>query len=267
MSWEDQNKPRHQKIQILKFVAEQGIVSIEDINRHFYPDRDNSKAIRVTLYDMGVGHLRYYSPEVKNGVWYIKDIKHYQHLDFYDANFSYFKVQKPLVHLIPHYLELNHIRTVIEQDSAMVIQQWLSEPVLRALPPSLRQYYCSAKIPDAIFYKKNDDDSLKKFFLEYERSLKSPERYVDIFRSYGKREDVQDQNVIYICASGIAKKLIAIEKSQARIGMLDASGYYFKFLDLENFYRTYREKKAERQAKQEQAVLLPEAKVEVMQTV
>ena len=73
-----------QKIRILKFIAEQGIVRIEDINRHFNPDRDNSRAIRVTLYDMGVGHLRYYSSDVKNGVWYIKDVKHYQFLDFYE---------------------------------------------------------------------------------------------------------------------------------------------------------------------------------------
>ena len=174
MYWELNKKPLHYKYQILKFIAEQGIVSIEDINRHFNPDRDNTRAIRVTLYDMGVGHLRYYSSDVKNGVWYIKDIKHYQFLDYYDANFSYFRVQKPLVHLIPHYLELNHIRTVIEQDSGLDIQYWLSEPILRSMPPSLRQYYCSTKIPDTIFYTKNDDGSIKKFFLEYERNLKSP---------------------------------------------------------------------------------------------
>jgi len=266
MSWEDK-KPLPYKIQILKFIAEQGTVSIEDINRHFYPDRDNSRAIRVTLYDMGVGHLRYYSSDVKNGVWYIKDPKHFQYLDFYNPEFSYFKVKKPLVHLIPHYLEMNHIRTVIEQDPGLIIEQWLSETWLRSLPVNLRQYYCSAKIPDAIFWTKRQDGGYKKFFLEYERNLKSPERYVEIFRAYGKRQDVKDRNVIYFCASGIAKKLEAIEGRQARIGMLDGSGYYFQFIDLENFYRSHREKRAEKKEKEEQAIVKPEAKVEEMQTV
>jgi hypothetical protein len=267
MYWEQDQKPMPYKTQILKFIAEQGIVSIEDINRYFHPERDNSRAIRVTLYDMGVGHLRCYSPDVKNGVWYIKDQKHYQYLDFYDADFSYFRVKKPLVHLIPHYLEMNCIRTVIEQDSGLVIERWHSETYLRALPADLRKYLCSAKIPDAIFYAKNKDGSLSKYFLEYERSLKSPQRYVEIFRTYGKREDVHDQNVIYLCEPGIASRLKAIEKNKSGIGYLDSSGFNFKFIDLQQFYKTQEEKRAKRKAQIEQAMVEAKAMVTPVPTV
>ena len=267
MYGEEHKKPLPFKIQMLKFIAQQGIVSIEDINRHFYPDRDNSRAIRVTLYDMGVGHLRYYSPDVKNGVWYIKDLKHYQYLSFWDPEFSYFKVQKPLVHLSPHYLEINHLRTVIEQDAGLVIKQWLSETWLRSLPPDLRRYYCSAKIPDAIFYKTNKDGSEKKYFLEYERSLKNSERYVEIFRSYSKREDVTDGSVLYICHTPhLRNKLIGVMKRESRVGVLDCDSDYFQFLSLEGFYQWGAEEKAKKKDLDSKPEVKSEAQAEVTQT-
>ena len=245
---EEQKRLIPQKIQILKFVAEQGIVSIEDINRYFYPDRDNSKAIRVTLYDMEVSHLRYYSPAIKNGVWYIGKQDVYDFLGTYFEEFFYMRVRSPLVHLIPHYLELNRIRTVIERDSAMVIDKWLKESFLRALPVYVREEYCSFKIPDAIFWRKKKDGTRQKFFLEYERSLKNTNRYVEIFNAYIKCEDVTDKNVLYICHSTkIKNNLVAIAERQAQIGMLDGDCRDFQFLSLEGFYKWGEEEKIKKE--------------------
>jgi len=41
-----------QKIRILKFIAEQGIVTIDDINLGLFP-KDKSASIRVILHQMG----------------------------------------------------------------------------------------------------------------------------------------------------------------------------------------------------------------------
>ena len=267
MYWAEQRKPHPLKIQMLRFIAEQGIVSLEDINRHFYPDRNNSKAIRVTLYDMGVSHLRYYSPEVKNGVWYIGKQDLYNYLGTWYEDFFYMRTRTPLVHLIPHYLELNHIRTVLERDSGFNIDKWLSDSLLRFMPVYVREEYCSAKIPDAIFFRTRKDGSQKKFFLEYERSLKNTERYKEIFKTYIECEDITEKSVLYICHTPrIRSKLEAIHEHQTRYSYGESD--YFQFLNLEAFYEWGAEEKAKKKAKlEEQAVVKPEAKVEEVQKV
>jgi len=266
MYWQEQKRPYPLKIQILGFIAQQGIVSLEDINRHFYPDRDNTKAIRVTLYDMGVSHLRYYSPGIKNGVWYIGKQDLYNYLGTWYEEIFYMRVREPLVHLIPHYLELNRIRTAFERDSDWDVDQWLSESLLRAMPVYVREEYCSFKIPDAIFWHKRLDGTRKKFFLEFERSFKNTKRYVEIFRSYSKREDVQDGNVIYICHTPqIRNKLISTMKKESRSGILDCTSDYFQFLSLEKFYQWCAEAKTKRKSFNSKPEVKPVAKVEEMQ--
>ena len=234
--WES-TKPIPHKFQILGFIAQQGVVTIEDINRHFYPDRDNSKAIRVTLYEMGVAHLRYYSPNVKTGVWYIDKQQLYDLVGIWFPELCYFKVRSLLVHLIPHSLELNRIRTVLEHYSGFTIIQWYSESFIRSLPDcDLRDDYSVPKVPDAIFWHKREDGTERKFFLEYERTLKSTERYVEIFRGYTKREDVQKGSIIYICQTPeIRKKLIYIAERKAPGG----GDHYFQFVSTQRLYEKY----------------------------
>ena len=57
-----------QKIRILKFIAEQGIVTVDDINRGLFKN-DKSSSIRVTLHKLDIGHAKF--GHIKHGVWYI----------------------------------------------------------------------------------------------------------------------------------------------------------------------------------------------------
>ena len=109
------------KFQILGFIAQQGVVSIEDLNRHFYPERDNSKALRVILYDMGLAHLRYSA--TKNGVWFIDKPKLYELVSIWFPKLPLFKVRPPSLHLIAHYLELNRIRTTFEHSNLITVDE------------------------------------------------------------------------------------------------------------------------------------------------
>ena len=69
-----------QKIQILKFVAEQRLVSAQDINRYFFSE-DKTDVIISTLYQLGVSRMWY--GNIKGGVWQISDPKLYQLLKTY----------------------------------------------------------------------------------------------------------------------------------------------------------------------------------------
>ncbi len=241
--WES-TKPIPYKFQILGFIAEQGVVTIEDINRHFYPDRDNSKAIRVTLYEMGVAHLRYYSPNVKNGVWYIDKQDLYDLVGIWFPELCYFKVRSPVVHLIPHSLELNRIRTVLEQYSGMNIVRWNSENFIRSLPDSdWRDDLSTPKIPDALFWHKCQDKTERKFFLEYERTLKSIDRYREIFDAYGERQDVENESVIYICHTKEMRKKLSYIAERRRVDD------HFQFVSLERLYEKYPIKKTVKEEK------------------
>ncbi len=264
--WEQTKIPL--KFQILGFIAEQGVVSIEDINRHFYPDRDNSKALRVIFYDMGLAHLRY--SETKNGVWFIDKPKLYDLVSMWFPRLPLFKVRPPSLHLIAHYLELNRIRTTFERSDEITIDEWWSEHYIRALHPLIRSHYSDPKIPDAIFWRRRKDGTRQQLFLEYERTLKSRERYKEIFRAYSRREDVKDQNVIYLCRdAALARKIINIEWRLARIGLLDIDGRNFKFIVLENFYNAYSKKvfKGEEQAAEDASRMATTKGVEHGETV
>ena len=78
-----------------------------------------------------------------------------------------------------------------------------------------------------------------------------------------------DGNVLYICdTQQIRNKLISIMKKESRAGILDCNSDYFQFLSLEKFYQWGAEEKAKKKIKQEeQAVVKPVTKVEVVQTV
>ena len=245
-----------QKIQILKFIGEQGVVTLSDVAAHLScPDKISY--IRVTLYKLGIIHIKY--RQIPNGVWFIDNSKLCDLLNscYPDPESPCFEL-RPVVWLeIPHSLELNRIRTTFEQTDVITIDQWWSENYIRALPAALKEGLGTFKIPDAIFWRKKTDGSRQKYFLEYERTLKNTDRYEEIFCSYAKREDVKDRNVIYICATAYIKdRLQRVEEYLIKIERLPQAGL-FQFITLEGFYETHANhylKKGEVRHEQDQTV-------------
>ena len=229
-----------QKVRILKYVAEQGVVTIGDINASLF-ESDRTSTIRVTLHQMGVAHVKF--GRIQYGVWYIEDPKLLGLLRTYCPDIPDFQVRPLLLYLVPHSLEINQIRTTLENSPQANIIRWWSEAHIRALPLSMRADMNNSKIPDAIFWRRRSDGGEQKYFLEYERSLKNKERYEDIFRFYAGRDDVGNRNVIYICESEFIKsELEDVEAKLARTGKLDSSGRCFQFITREGFYKTYSNK-------------------------
>lgn len=225
------------KIRILKFIAEQGVVTVDDINRGFFED-DKSSAVRVALHKLKIGHAKF--GNIKHGVWYIDRQELFDLLITYFPNLPSFEVKPLLLYLIPHNLEINRIRIALEKNSHIAIDQWWSERFIRALPSPLGEGIANSKIPDAIFWRRRTDGTKQKFFLEYERTLKNKDRYEEIFRSYVRRHDVENKNVIYICENDfIREELTQVEVKLAKAGKLGGTGLYFQFVTLENFYKAY----------------------------
>lgn len=223
-----------QRIHILKFIGEQGIVTIPDVDRHLFQSQ-KSAYVRVTMHELGIAHMKY--REVPNGIWYINDPKLYELLKSYFPALPAFDVRPVVLHHVDHSLELNRIRTALTKTDLVIIDEWWSENHIKALPNS---DFASGKIPDAIFWRRRQDGSHQKLFLELERTLKNKDRYEDIFRGYAMREDVRDGNVIYLCGTPIIKEeLLAIEKKLVAAGKLEGTGLSFQFVTLESFYKTY----------------------------
>ncbi|MCA9408604.1 MAG: hypothetical protein H6755_05970 [Candidatus Omnitrophica bacterium] len=228
--------PNH--IQILRYVAEQGIVTVADVMSKFARTGEGN-AVRVSMNYTGISHHRY--GKYKYGVWFVEDGDLFELLRSYYPKLPRFKVKgKNLLVKVEHSLGLNHIRNILEQSDRIKIVHWWSEEVIRAL--SFRDRGCidSYKVPDAVFWRERKDGSLQKFYLEYERSLKTPIRYTRIFQYYAKREDVKDKNVIYICESDqIRDRLIKVEHQLVKGGRLKGVGLYFNFITLDEFNQAY----------------------------
>lgn len=224
------------KIHILKFVWEQGIVSVDDVTRHLFQS-DKFQAVRVALHKLGLAHKKY--PGIQHGVWFIDNPALCETLNSYFPDLPSIEVRHIPVIQYLHFLEINRIRTVIEKSSKIVIDEWWAENYIRALDPSSNRSMHPI-IPDAIFWRKRKDGTRQQFFLEYERTLKNKDRYEDIFCSYAKRDGVHNRNVIYICQTpNIRKELLSVEARLAQRGKLEGVGLYFQFITLESFYKTY----------------------------
>ncbi len=226
-----------QKIQILKFIGEQGIASIADL-ASFLSQPSKSESIRRTLYKLGVAQIK--QPGIKHGIWYINKPELYKLLKCYYPNLPLYEIKPVPAPQYQHYLEINRIRTVIQKSSQITIDEWWSEHYIRAITPVWRNKAGNSIIPDAIFWRKRPDGTRQQFFLEFERSLKNHERYADILCSYANREGVQNRNVLYICkTSEIRKELMTVEARLVQTGKLEGAGIYFQFVTLESFYKTY----------------------------
>jgi len=226
-----------QKIRILKFIAEQGVVTVDDINRGLFEDNKYS-IIRVTLHQLKIAHAKF--GNIKHGVWYIDKPELFDLLKTFFPNIPALEVKPLLLYQVAHNLEINRIRIALEKTSHIAIDQWWSERFIRALPSPIGGRIATTNIPDAIFWRRRTDGTRQKFFLEYERTLKNKGRYEEIFRSYAHRQDVDNKNVIYICENNFIKaELEQVEAKLAKAGKLSGAGFFFQFVTLDNFYKTY----------------------------
>ncbi len=226
------------KFKILRYVADQGVVTVWDVMDYFGQWSDVNSAM-IALFRAGVTQQRYGG--IRFGIWFIADKVLFERLRFYYPDIPRFKVRgEKLLSKVPHSLEINKLRTILEKVDKINVVDWWSEEYIRSLPVHKKDGITAHKVPDAIFWRQRKDGSRQKYFLEYERSLKAPGRYGKIFQFYAKRKDVKDRNVVYICETEqIRDKLLKIEHDLVKSGRLIAVGQYFNFILKEDFIKTY----------------------------
>ncbi len=225
------------KIYVLRFVGEQGIVSVDDVTRHlFHPGK--LRAVRIAMHKLGVSHIKYSG--IKHGVWFIDKPKLFELLNFYFPELPLFEYRTIPSVQFPHYLEINRIRTTLQKSTQITVDEWWSENYLRCLDPYTRMKFCPSQTPDAVFWVRRRDGSRQQFFLEFERTTKAKDRYEDIFISYANHHDVGKRNVLYICQTTHTREvLLSIEARMVKAGKLKEAGLYFQFVTLASFYKTY----------------------------
>ena len=232
------------KIKTLRYVADQGVVSVEDVMKYF-EEYSTVDAVRMAMSRLGIEHQPYGG--IRYGIWFIADRKLFDQLREYYPGLQRYKVRgESVIRKVPHSFGINYLRTMLEQSDKIKVVEWWSEEFIRSLPVYKRDGLTAHKVPDAIFWRQRKDKTRQKFFLEYERSLKSPVRYGRIFQFYAKRHDVGNRNVIYICETEqIRDKLVRIEQELVKGGKLKATDLYFNFITLEEFNRAYAQDKKE----------------------
>ena len=226
------------KIRILRFVADQGVVTIWDVmeNLKMWVDPNT---VRITMFRMGITQMKYGG--IKHGIWFITDKRLFEKLRIYYPDLPKYKVRGvSLLTKVPHSLELNKLRTVLEHTDKLDVAEWWSEEYIRALPDQKKDGLTAHKVPDAMFWRRRKDGSWQKYYFEYERSMKSPARYERILQFYAKRQDVKNRNVIYVCEyESIRDKLIRVEHSLVKGGRLNLAGEYFNYILKSDFMKTY----------------------------
>lgn len=230
-----------QKVRILRFAAEQGVVSLDDVAR-FLNRTDQIAAVRTALHESGLSNFNY--SKLKLGIWYLSKPESLDLIQYHYPELPHFGIHSLGFYVIDHALELNRIRLTLEESKQITITQWLSENHIRALASSGMRI--NGACADAVFYRQRADRTQQKFFLEYEKTFKNIDRYKRIFRAYSRREDVKDRNVIYICKTPLIKQnLEYLELKMAKTGELEGAGLFFQFILLDEFYRTYNNPKQE----------------------
>lgn len=226
------------KIKVLRFVADQGVVTVWDV-MEYLKLRVDANTVRITMFRLGITQMRYGGH--KHGIWFITDKRLFDKLRIYYPELPKYKVRGvSLLTKVPHSLELNKLRIVLEQTDKLDIAEWWSEEYIRSLPEQKKDGLTAHKVPDAIFWRRRKDGSWQKFYFEYERSIKSGKRYERILQFYAKRNDVQNRNVIYVCEfETIKEKLIKVENELVKGGRLNSTGQYFNYILKSDFMNTY----------------------------
>lgn len=227
------------KIQVLRFVAEQRFVKAEDICERKFWRSNKLDTVRVTMNQLGLACIKY--GNIKYGVRFIDDPELIKILKEHYDDMVEFKIRPAHPEQILHALRVNHIRNILENSSKIKIVKWWSEEYLRSLPfENWEGIRSRNKIPDAIFWQEKKDGSMRKFFLEYERSLKNNGRYEEIFKFYEGHRDIKEKSVLYVCENEfIKKRLIGLEEILAKKGRLKTKGEYFQFVTMEEFNQSF----------------------------
>ena len=227
------------KIKVLKFVAEQRFVTAEDICKRDFWRSEKLDTARVTMNQLDLARTRF--GNVQYGVRYIDKPTVLNLLKEYYHDMEGFKIRPIHLHQIPHALGINHIRNTLEKSQKIQIKQWWSEEYIRSLPEGSREgMNLRRKIPDALFWQVRKDGTERKYFLEYERSLKSNERYGEIFKFYEERHDLKEKSVLYVCETEfIKKRLMDLEEKLEKKGRLKTKGEYFQFVTMEEFNQSF----------------------------
>lgn len=217
-----------QKIQVLKFASEQKYTTLDAIRRHLgYGVKEES--LRVALYTFGLSRVSYGA--IKHGIWYVSDPKVYSLVRQYYPRLPFIRPVEIHPNEISHALGMNDIRYAIEHNPDFHVVEWLSEFHLRALPPQARFQLSYQTLPDAIFFNREANGSLKKYFIEFERSLKNRDRYRKIIRFYSKRPDVTAGSVLYISPEDyILNEIRKVEQEVLGGGVINEAGKFFRFI-------------------------------------
>ena len=216
------------RLTVLKYVSEQRYATLEDIYNGS-GNKAGRESFRVSLYQFGLSRFSF--PGVKEGIWHIgkQDIfKELQDLFPNDPLYSCIDIHP---NEVLHALGMNKIRYFLANQAGITIERWQSEYSLRSLPLSMREFEFR-NIPDAIFWRKLEDGSVQKCFVEYERSLKIHERYKNILKAYARRSDVTEGSILFICQSeSIQKELLRARKAVFDKGIFNEQQEYFRFMD------------------------------------
>jgi len=109
---------------------------------------------------------------------------------------AYVKPEKdPTEVQIPHVLELNRIRLALERSNALVY--WVPEVIVRVLNLSPTLGY--AKAYDAVATVNLGNDALVEFAIEYERTLKSEQKYAKILEAIESERHLH--TILYLAPS------------------------------------------------------------------
>ena len=216
------------KARIIRYVCEQGIVSVEDLAAQFKSE-SSMDSFRVMMYQIGFTRMKY--ENAKYGVWCVQDPKLLDCLKKYYPELPRFQIRDASLYRVAHSLGLNYIRRTYERMKQLNITDWWTEEYIRALPCEQRKEISLRWCPDAVFWR----NTKQKIFLEYERTYKNIKRYALIFRAYEKRNDIGRKSVLYICEDEIImRRLVRVYQKLLAGGKLRREDL-FQFTTLASF--------------------------------
>lgn len=220
------------KIKILRFIAEQKIVTARQISKRY--EIKETTAVRLFA-KLHLEYIRF--GRAGEGIWQIKDKEIMELIAKYYSDSPVFKAKGFVLPEVYHCLRITDIRILLELFFKQRIIDWQSEEYIRSLPAQVREFPYE-KTPDAVF-SVDFTGEVKRFYLEYERSFKSPGRYKNIFSFYDNQNHIQAGQIIYVCESTRIKELL---KRMPKI-------------DVKYVFYTWQELQAKYEMKNEEAVI------------